>query len=480
MKVIRILVILAVLAVLMPAPQPAAAQAGLPPLCSRVQVQNKGTLAADPVTLNFYRVGDNDGVAEYSYTDPVAIPVDVSRGYDISSATFSTLLTGSYAVVITSNQPLNSVVNQITCTGSTPLVGGGHSGFEQRDVNTTLYLPYVTSRYTAANWSFALAIQNAGSTTGTNVRIDFYLRNQSAITETFTNTNLKAGETWYIDLSAGSPYATAALNGFTGSATITSDVPVAAIANYAPIAGTKLLSYNGTAVPSQKLFATQMSRRYSSPSLYTGGFTIYNPNATATPIRVKFYNTASTTPICTVDKTLAANETWAEITTQVGAGLRTPCTTGSMADGYNGYMTVEVTSGANKILGLFNFDSIAGHAAAGAMIPVEQAATTSYHPMIVRNFNTYQSGFTVINTSSNALTLRIDYIKDDGTIPLTETPALPANGVLSIYAGGKAALGNFVGGVKITITAGTGAILGHANLVSPTVESYTLFAPFTP
>lgn len=482
MKAFRILLVLVMLFAVAPIATPASAEpaAPMPPLCSVVRVQNKGSVAADPVTLNFYRIGDNDGVAEYSYTDPLSIAPAVARSYDISSATFSLLPTGSYAVVITSNQPLASVVVQTTCSGGSPYIAAAHNGFEQKDVSTTLHLPYVVSRaWQPTSWSSFIAIQNAGSTTGTNVRIDFYARNQSGITETFTNNDLKPGETWYLDLKSGA-YATANLNEFKGSAKITSDVPVAAIVNYAPDASNTLMSYHGTATPSQKLYATQMSKSYGATS-YTGGWTIVNPNATTTPLVLRFYQTGQTTPSCTVNKTLNAYETWTGYAGNVGGSI--PCATGSLPNGYNGYMVAEVTSGTNKILGIFNFIDTSGQSAAGLMIPSEYAATTLYYPFIIRNMpNSYQSGYLVFNTSANPVNLQIDYIKEDGTTTLTETPVLQGNQTLSVYVGNKTTLGsNWSGSLKITITSGTGPILGHANLVSLTlIESYSLFTPVGP
>lgn len=488
MKVMRILLILALLLIAAPATTPASAEpaAPIPPLCSVVRVQNKGTVAADPVTLNFYRIGDNDGVAEYSYTDPSPINHAVGRSYDISSATFSLLPSGSYAVVITSNQPLSSVVFQSTCSGGSPKISGAHSGFEQKDVGTLLYLPHVMSRMFADEWSSFIAIQNAGSTTATNVKIEFIKRNQSAVTDSFTNNNLKPGETWYINLKEGT-YATAALNDFAGMARITSDVPVAAIINNIPDNSSRIQSYQATSILSQKIYATQIDKFYA-PEVYTGGFTIVNPNSTSTPIVARFIRKGSDpTPSCVINKTLTAYQTWTVWVGNVGSGLPVPCTTGDLVAPWQGYLEVEVSSGTNKILGVFNMDSSAGQAGSGIMLPVESAATTLFFPLMVRNLNNFQAGYSLFNPSSNTLTLQLQWIKDDGTTTLTESKTLLPKQNINIYVGNKTELGNnWSGALKISITAGTGTIMGHANIVSVSgtpsvdVETYSLYQPFGP
>ncbi len=474
MKAFGLFIILTLVVVMSLAYTTVMAQGTLPPVCSGVQLQNKGSANADTVTLSFYHQGDNDSISEYDYPVPGGIAPNVSKSYYMPSLLPGTVPSGSYSVVINSTERLNSLVNQVDCDLGAPRVGASHSGFEDVDIDSTIYLGYVLSRAFAQGWSSAVAIQNAGGSAA-SVTIDFFRSGQSTAIQSFTNNNLASGETWYLDLSSGT-YATPALLNFSGSAKITGSQPLAAIANYAPADGSRMLSYNGTKLTSQKLYATQIMKHYTADD-YTGGFVLYNPNATATPISLKFYQTGSTTPICTINDSIAAFASYIRYVGSIAA-----CNTGSIGTGYNGYMVAEVTSGANGILGIFNFDSAAGQAGAANMMGVEQASTVLYFPQIVRNYSGFQSGWQVVNTSSSNLTLTVDYYRVTGTLSHTVNMPLAANANLTVYVGSITQLGdNWNGGAKITVQGGAGNIVGQANFISlGVVETLMIYNGFTP
>ncbi len=480
MKVLRVLFILVLMAVVALPASTAQAQSSLPPICSGIQYQNKGAATAQQVQMDFYHVGDNDSVPEYTHNLPYppGLVQNQSIGYYVPSLLPGALPSGAYSVIISSDQPLNSLVNQVDCDLTAPKVASSYSGFDYNSIGTNVYLSYVVSRFIVGqNWSSAIAIQNAGSATATNIVINFYPNLSGTPVETFTNNNLAVGETWYMDLHSGT-YATAPLNGFYGSAKITSDQPVAAIVNYAKGDGSRMLSYNGVKDTSQKLFATQLSKHFSADD-YTGGFVLYNDNATATPISMKYYAVGSGTPTCTVNASVPANAAYA-----VYLGSISTCTVGSLPNGFNGYGVVEVTSGTNKLSGIFNFDSVTGQAGAANMVPVEKASTTLYFPQIVRSYAFYESGWQVVNTTGSTLLLDIYYYKTDGTLTTSQIGvSLLANRVMSVYVfSGVPALGtNWNGGIKIVVQGAAGGIVGQANFVSPgVVETLTVYNGFNP
>lgn len=478
MKKSKLLTALIVLALTLALVGSASAQAGLPPICSGVQLQNTGTTAAQSVSMNFYKQGDNDGNPNYVYNVAGGLSGNASKSFYIPNVLPSTVPDGIYAVVVSSDQKLNSLVNENTCTGSTPYVGASHSGVQDADTGTTVYLGYVLSRAFAAGWSSALAIQNADSTTATNVKVEFFAAGSSTAVETFTNTSLLAGETWYLDLSTGT-YATANLSGFAGTAKITSDKRVAAVANYAPANGTRLLSYNGATTTSQKLYASQITK-FAFAGNYTSGITLYNPNGTPTPISVQFIASGSTTPVCTLNDSIPAYSSWIKY-----MGSINNCSTGSLPNGFNGTAVVTVTSGSNGILGIFNFDSGIGQAEAANMIRDEDASSILYFPQIVRNaFGGFQSGWQVVNTGGSDLDLTITYTRDNGSTA-TDHKTINANSALTVYVGAaeyQTLLGdNWNGGAVVSVDGAAGTIAGQGNITAPySGDGLLVYNAFTP
>jgi hypothetical protein len=459
MKKLSVLMIAVMLAAFIAVP--ASAQSGLPPLCSGVQLQNTSTSASAQVTMDFYK--GNTGVPAYNYPVSPDLAPSASKSFYIPSVLPSTVPDGIYSVVVNSSTKLNSLVNENTCSGSTPYVGASHSGVLAEDSGSPLYFPFVLSRaYGTQNWSSALAIQNAGTAAATNVQVQFFPAGSSTSVQTFTNTDLKVGETWYLDLSTGT-YATTALSGFSGSAVVTSDQAVAGVANYRPGTNNKILSYNGVKGGGTTLYAPQITKHFAAGD-YTSGITIINPNATDTPISVKFVRSGETTPAYTLNTTILANGTYVKYMGSIAST--------DLADGFNGTVIVEVTSGTNEIIGIANMDSAAGQSGAMNMVPKTQAATVLYLPQIVRAaFGGFESGWQVVNTTGTALNLTIEYWKDDNTLTFTDSKPLPANSALTNYVGGSAfatTIGtNWNGGVVIKVDGAAGGIVGQGNFVAP-------------
>ncbi len=434
------------------------AQSGLPSMCSGFQLQNTDSVNQAIADLLFYKIGDNDAVA--NLTVQKTIGAGGSASYYLPTA-FSTLASGTYAIVVQSDRLLNALVNQVDCLTGGLSVGSSHSGVGAGEVGSPVTLPFVLSRAFGAQWSSAIAIQNAGGGDA-NVTIQFFRSGQSAAAESFNNPTLKAGETWWLDLSSG-PYATGNLVNFSGAAKITSSQPVAAIANYAPADGSRQLSYNGVTAGDTTLYATQVTRNFAA-GVYQGGLSLYNLAGTDTPIVIEFFPAGATSPIHSVPTTIPGNSA---LVFYMGPGG--PLDSVPAMNGFNGSARVRVTSGSNTITGIFNLDSAAGSAGAANMIPLNKASTVLSFPQIVRSVGAanFQSGWQIVNTGGSTANLELKYTKTDGTVT-TQSATVGAGAALSVYVGGAAgnALGTgWNGGLRITSTNGM-KILGQANFVA--------------
>lgn len=449
--------------------------AALPPQCSGFQLQNTSSTNAATISVQFYAIGADTGVAAYSFNLPDLAANRSSSYYLPTYSGFSTVTPGSYSIVVASSESLLTLVNQNTCSGSSPYILASYAGAAGTDIGKTVYVAYVLSRaYPPQLWSSTIVAQNTGAT-DTSVSVDFFAPGNATPVQNFTKT-VKGGESWSIDLSTGT-YAVAALNAFRGSAKVTSTVnDIAVVEVHYPGSAATLSATNGKpdTFGSQKLFAPQVVRAYGG---FTSGLTVINPNATATDIAIDYIPAGATTPIYTQVATIAANGTFI----QYVGGISTT----NLPNPFNGTAVVRVTSGTNKIFGNADMAS-ATMADSLNMIPVEKGATTLYLPQITHKYAGFNSGWQVVNTSANALTLSVEYWKptDTTTPTLTETWPLPGNSVISNFVGKNsydATLGvGFNGGIVMKVTAGTGTVVAQANFVGGSGDSFSMFGAFPP
>ncbi len=444
------------------------AQAALASQCSGFQLQNT-TGSTAHMTVDFYSISAATGIPAYSFSLPDLGANKSSSYYVPSYSGFSTVTPGSYSIVVSSDQPLMSLVNQATCVGSTPYVLATYAGLSSGDIGLSVYVSYVLSRAYAANWSSTLTIQNAGAA-DTTVDVDFYTPGNPTSVQNFSRT-VKSGDSWFIDLSSGT-YATAPLLNFRGSAKIVSGTSaVAVVETHFPGAGNMLLASNGSpdTLGSQKLIAPQVVKAYTG---FTSGLTIFNPNGTSTDISIDYIASGATSPTYTQTATIAANSTLIQY-----LGSLTP-----LPAPFNGTAIVTVTSGVNEIFGVADIAS-SKLAATMNMITTESAATTLYLPQITRAYSNFNSGWQVVNNSSNELGLTIEYWDaTDVTPSLTEYKTLAANSAITNYVGAASYAGTlgsgWNGGVIIKVTSGTGTIVGQANFVGLSGDAFSMYGAF--
>ena len=471
---IAVLMIIPVLLVATAAPHPVSAQSTLPPLCSGFQLQNPSqTSSVTNIQVDFYQVEGGTGTPAYSFSLPDIAANSSAAFYVPSYSGFSTVPSGQYSLIVNSGAPLNAIVNQRTCSGS-PYVVSSYTGINENNVGTTVNLPYVLSRAFTQNYSSAITVQNTGSS-DTNVTLNFYQPGSSTAITPIPTHLIKAGESWYVDLSAGT-YAVPALNGFAGSATVTSaSQTIAVVVTYGEGAGDNLLTYTGLlpSFGSQKLYATQVDK-FAYSQQYVSGITLYNPNGSSTPVNIDYIPSGSTTPVYTMPVTIPANSSYIQYLGSID----------QIPNGFNGAAVVTVTSGSNKIFGIFNIRSTSGQADAMYMIPQEVADTTLYMPQVVRNYSGgYNSGWQIVNTSSNTLSISVEYWKVGSTSPsYTQPITLGPNSAQVAYLGNSefSPLGdNWNGSAIVKVTGGSGAVIASVNLRAPgdgdTLSQYVAF-----
>lgn len=430
-----------------------------PALNSGFQLQNRSTTSVANISIVYYNAAGNP-----VETDTDTIPANASKAYYVPNVLGQP--DGRYSVVVSSDQELFALVNQVTASGATPYVAATHSGLTAAETGSPLYFPWVVCGY--YNYNSMVAIQNAGSA-GTNITVEFYQSGQSTPTRTYTFNNVPPGGSVFLDMTA-TPYKTD-LYGFFGSviARSTGDTtPLAGVVNDTNPTGSFLRSYNAVLQGSRKLYAPQVTANYYG---FSSGITLQNPNPTSVDATIKYYRSGETTPAVTQGVTIAANS---------ARPIYLPNVLGMPAN-FNGTAVIEASA---PIIGIANHDRVPpGPAASYNLIPEEKASTTLYMPQIVRAYYGFESGWQVYNIGPEDVTVTVTYLKTDGSQTIA-THSIRANSAFTMYLGDArgAGLGTmFNGGGRIAVTSGNGKLVGIANFVAPSsgdnMQVYNAFAP---
>jgi len=365
---------------------------------------------------------------------------------------------GRYSVVVSSDQELFALVNQVTASGATPYVAATHSGLTAAETGSPLYFPWVVCGY--YNYNSMVAVQNAGSA-ATTITVEFYQSGQSTATKVYTFTNVLPGGAVFLDMTA-TPYKTD-LDGFFGSvvARSTGDAtPLAGVVNDTNPYGSFLRSYNAVLQGSTKLYAPQVTANYYG---FSSGITLQNPNSAQVNATIYYYRSGETTPVVTQTVTIPANS---------AKPIYLPSVAGMPAN-FNGTAVIEASQ---PIMGIANHDHVPpGPAASYNLIPEEKASTTLYMPQVVRAYYGFESGWQAYNIGPENVTVTVTYFNTDGSVRATATHSIPAKSAFTMYLGDSrgASLGTmFNGGGKIAVTSGNGKLVGIANFVAPSGGDY--------
>jgi hypothetical protein len=423
-----------------------------PSLSTGFQLQNRSTTDSASVVITYYNAS---GTAVE--TDNDTINANASKSYYVPNVLGQP--DGRYSAVVSSNQPLFALVNEVTASGSTPNVAATHSGFSGDEIGSPLYIPWVVCGYYSYN--SMIAVQNAGSG-DTTVTVEFYQSGQSTAVKTYNFTSVSPGESVFLDMTQN-PYKTdletTTTNGFYGSVVVKStgdSTPLAAVLNDTNPTGGFLRSYNAVTSGSTDLVAAQVTANYYG---YSSGITLQNPSSSVTAnVVISFTVSGAATPSVVHSSTVPPSSAKA---------FYLPSIPG-MPTGFNG---TAVVHSSIPVIGIANHDhSPAGDAASYNMTAVSDAAQTVYMPQVVRAYYGYESGYQLWNVGPQAVSVACTFKTSSGATVATINHSIASKTAMTYYLGDSrgAALGTgFNGGASCTITSGTGGLIGIANFVSP-------------
>lgn len=427
-----------------------------PALSSGFQLQNRSTTNTASVTIDFY---DQAGVNVKTMSDTIS--ASASKSYYVPNIT-GLPDSGRFSVVVSSNEEMFALVNEVTATGSSPYVAATHSGLSSADAGSPIYLPWVVCGYYDYNSMFA--VQNAGDSDA-NITVEFYQSGQSAVRKSYAFT-VKSGASAYLDMTADPYKADLCPSGsnFFGAVKIYSagnTVPLVAALNDTNPSGSFLRSYNAVKGGATKLIAPQVTSNYYG---FSSGITLQNPDSVnSASVTIAFYAAGSTTAVTTYSGTILP-------------GSALPVYLPSVAGMPSNFNGTAVIQSSIPVMGVANHDhSPAGPAASYNLIPESDAATAIYMPQIVRAYYGFEAGYQLFNVGPDAVTVQVKFNKADGTEVATITHTIAANAALSYYLGdsrGDALGSNFNGGAKVTVISGNGKLVGIANFVAPNSGDY--------
>ncbi len=130
---------------------------------SSINIQNTGDGEAQ-VSILFY---NKDGVNTYTFNVTPNIPAKGSRSYYLPTQVTS-LGSGQFSAVVSSNQPLQVVTN---LASSAPYTSGAYMGFQSDQIGTILFFPGLYKNY--YEYYSEIVLQNTEATAAT-VTIEFY------------------------------------------------------------------------------------------------------------------------------------------------------------------------------------------------------------------------------------------------------------------------------------------------------------------
>lgn len=421
-----------------------------------IQMQNVGNDTAEVSVM----LKEIDGSGEYTLPTQ---NIDGGAALNYFMPNFTDVPGGAYSLIATADQPLEAMV-QTVYTGSSA-VGNYTSVAPGKDV----ILPYVTRDW--ANQSSQITVQNASQSTDTTFTIEVIGIDNSG-SESATET-LGPGKAVTYDVKEA-PFSNLANNGepygipggFLGYAqvTVTSGDSVV-VQSFIDIAGQGVMSaFTGVPADSSSttLYAPLLRRNFAGDT----GMQFVNTNATDASITVTYYT----------DGTLLDQEgsTWEETYTQadtVPAGsskaifLATDGTMpqgdrpdGSVAYGFSGWFGVAMIESDQPLFGVIN-DSTFDPAtfspltqATNNMATADDAGTSFALPLVRKNFpnfNNTTTGVQIMNTSSSAAQVNINYTitRYDAEGNVTGNDVVAGDGV-SIVANGSGNIyqGAFTGG----------------------------------
>lgn len=426
-------------------PAPALGQTGT--YVSEITCTNLDDAAAQ-MSLIFY--AENSGTTSYSYEDPNLLGAGrsviylLSAGYGVpASFTGSAFVSSDKKIACSQKTQRNG--SGVGTQGTPARIGEANGLIAYGDSANTLYAPQVMRNF-ASTWNSYISVQNTGLTSA-DVTVTFTRRNgqaASAATQTYT---IPPQSSHVFDQATNTNLPTDDVNGFSGSAKITtgnSNNRIAASVTFYSSPATpsytasQFHSYNAFKAGGTKHIVPRFVRNYYG---YNSGLTIQNLNNTAITVNIAFtfpqigtYNASYSLASGALVSIYASGISQLAQVDNASEGLRV----GSAVITTSGGSVVAIVNEDNRgfctpanVCGAVPANQVGYGSTYSAFIDDGTATSTVVFPKIPRIANTYfAGGWQISNLTSSTSTCAITY----GNPPAaTQNLFLSSNGSLSFY-----------------------------------------------
>lgn len=386
---------------------------------SGFQVQNLDTSNPASITVDFY---NQDGTVAATVSDTVP------AGGSVTYFPLNEVSTGfNGSVVISSDRDIRAIANVL---GNSGAYGASYGGFTAGA--TEVALPLLMK----ANSGFStwFNVQNTGSS-ATDVAISYSDGTTAACTA------LQPGASCTLD-QANEAHA----NGWVGSATITSDEPVAA--TVMQVGPTTLFAYTGFTSGSQNIAMPLINANNAG---FITGVQIQNMGSASTSVTVSYTPSAAGTA-CSETQSIPANSSRTFALTAFTAG-------GSCGSGrFVGSARITANSTDQELVAIVNQLNIgANKGAAYEGFDPSSATDSVVMPLIMDRNSNYFTGFSVLNVGTTSATVTCTF--DNSTH--TESQTLAAGAAMTPIQN-NAISDKYVGSAVCTADA-SGSIVGIVN-----------------
>src|SRR5450759_618508 len=314
----------------------------------------------------------------------------------------------------------------------------------------------------------AATIQNTG-TASAAIRIDYYDQNGAPVGAGDSLGNLPVNGSWTVRQDNGNSFPSSGGDAAqAGSAVVYSSQPIASFVNeFAPGNVGDATSYTGVQVPSgvgATLYApTIVNNAYGG---YTTGIGLLNQGSTPTDVTITYRDGSGA---------IVRTQTVPGLAAHAYHALYSGDATLSLPGGFAGTATITST-GAQPLGAIVNETGPGGQFSSYDAVP--SGSISLFAPAALNNaYGGYNTGMGIVNTTSTAGTVTINYFDAVGTSTTTTYP-IAANGSLGVYQGTDiATAGAYTANITSTV-----AIAGIVNEVAPSntsakqSTSYNMFA----
>ena len=372
---------------------------------SSINVQNIGTGAAT-FTIQFY---NPDGSLEYTYTPSSTLAQGDSLSIYVPA--LSSLASGQYSAVVSSDQPMLASVNTASTTSTTsPWTAFAYDGFDSTQSGTTLYFPGNYKNY--YNFYSELVIQNTGSTAAT-ITGKFMKADGTVIASGVNMGTIQPNSAQTYPMSAFTQLPSGDGVGIFGAVITSSGQPLVGVANLwrtQPTAGTA--SYSGFTGGSSNLYAPALYKNYYG---FGSALTVQNVG-TGTAAGTITYSNGTTDTFSLVEG--AAKEFYQPANALLPTGNA------------SGVFAASIATTSGQVVGLVSLSIPSGSDGSFASYNVPDTASTSVNiPNINSDYYGFFSAVTVQNTDTT-LTTDITITYADNTFRTFTN--IPPQGVVNI------------------------------------------------